>query len=151
MPPRSLSQEERIIAFRKHLALSMDQIRETLDAGDGTLKHPLSVPRVRGQLRLVIRCRSSLPMAWSMSVILNSGKFNGRIDCIDWEGLFVAIDGAKASGFHRHIWQPSEMSCEKHKRPLPDFEPTTVEEFILRGFALLLVAHEKSSSGGFIQ
>jgi len=82
----------------------MEEIRGAMNQDDGCLKHPLLVPRMRGELRLVIRCRSSSQTSWSMSVILYSSRFNGRIDCIDWEGLFVAIDGTKAMGFHRHVW-----------------------------------------------
>jgi hypothetical protein len=151
MPPRPLSIEERTIAVPKHLDLSMDQIREALDSNEGTLRHPLSVPHLRGQLRLVIRCRSSNPTAWSMSVILYSSKFDGRIACIDWEGLYVDINGRECAGYHRHIWDPAEMNCEKQKLSLPDFQPATIEEFILRGFELLAIEHQKSSSGGFIQ
>lgn len=86
-----------------------------------------------------------------MSVILYSSRFDGRIDCIDWEGLFVTMDGKEASGFHRHIWDPGEMNCEKSKVALPLFRPISVEQFILQGFALLGVKHAPDSSGGFIQ
>jgi hypothetical protein len=151
MSPRRLSPEERIIAASKHLDLSMEQIREGMDRNGGALKHPLVAPRLRGQLRLAIRCRSNSPTAWSMSVILYSRRFDGRVACIDWEGSFVAIDGRKSSGFHRHVWDAMEMSCERPKLPLPDFRPATAEEFILGGFALLAITYKKSSSGGFIQ
>ena len=129
----------------------MEQVRNAMDGNGGCLEHPLSALRIRGHLRLVVRCRNRSPMAWAMSVILNSRRFNGRIACIDWEGLFVASDGSKSSGFHRHIWDAGEMSCEKSKLPLPEFQPTTVEDFILRGFVLLVITYEEKSSGGFIQ
>ena len=124
----------------------MEQIREAMDANDGCLRHPLSVPRMRGQLRLVIRCRRSLPASWSMAVILYSGRVDGRIACIDWEGSFVTIDGERGSGFHRHIWDPGKMDCENSKMPLPAFQPSTVEEFISQGFALLGVKNAEDSS-----
>lgn len=129
----------------------MGQIKEIMDANNGLLKHAVVVPRVRGQLRLVIRCRNDSHQCWSMSVILYSVRFDGRIDCIDWEGLFVTKEGSKASGFHRHIWNPEQMDCEKSKVPLPKFQPTCVEQFILQGFELLRVTHEPDLSGGYIQ
>ena len=85
-----------------------------------------------------------------MSVILYSGRFDGRIDCIDWEGMFVTMDGKAASGFHRHIWDQGRMDCEKSKVALQSFRPTNVEQFILQGFALLDITHEPDS-GGFIK
>jgi hypothetical protein len=129
----------------------MEQIRDAMNANDGCLRHQLVVPRMRGQLRLVIRCRNSSQTCWSMSVILYSSGFDGRIDCIDWEGLFVTIEGKQGSGFHRHIWDPKKMDCEKAKMALPLFQPVGIEQFILQGFALLGVKHEPDSPGGFIQ
>jgi len=129
----------------------MEQIRDIMNANDVSLRHPLIIPRMRGQLRLVIRCRSNSETCWSMSVILYSSRFDGRIDCIDWEGLFVTIDGKKGSGFHRHLWNPEKMDCEKGKEALPLFRPSTVEQFIRQGFVLLGITHEAGSSGGFFQ
>jgi hypothetical protein len=86
-----------------------------------------------------------------MSLILYSSRFDGRIDCIDWEGLFVTMEGAKGSGFHRHIWDPEKMSCEDTKIALPLFKPAGVEEFVLDGFKLLGVTHNPDLPGGFIR
>ena len=81
-----------------------------------------------------------------MSLVLYSKRFDGRISCIDWEGLFVSIDGGKASGFHSHVWDPKEMSCERLKEPLPHFDPARIEDFILQGFHLLGIKHEEVDS-----
>ena len=86
-----------------------------------------------------------------MSVILFSRRFDGRIDCIDWENLFVNDDGKAGHGFHRHIWNPEMMSCEKTKMALPLFRPTGVEQFILQGFKLMRITYNSDSTGGFIQ
>jgi hypothetical protein len=146
MPPRRLSPEERIIEAPKRLNLTMQQIREAMAKGRGDLRHPLSVPKMRGQLRLSIRCRNDSPASWAMSVILYSHRFDGRIGCIDWEGLYVTMDGGKASGFHCHVSDPKAMHCEELKRALPQFKPTRVEEFILQGSKLLGIRHEEDSS-----
>lgn len=82
-----------------------------------------------------------------MSVILYSDRMDGRIDCIDWEHMFEAMDGAKGSGFHRHIWDPTTRSCEKSKILLPQFNPQSVEEFILQGFTLMGIAHQPGAGG----
>jgi hypothetical protein len=129
----------------------MEAIRAVMNANRGDLRRPLLVARARGQLRLVIRCRTSSHTSWAMSVILYSGRFDGRIDCIDWEGSFLTIDGKTASGFHRHVWDPKTMNCEKSKVALPLFQPANVEDFILQGFALIGVTHQPDRAGGFIQ
>lgn len=85
-----------------------------------------------------------------MSVILYSSRFDGRIDCIDWEGLFDTIDGQRASGFHRHVWDPRKMDCENSKIALPRFKPSGIEQFILQGLALLGITYELGL-GEFIQ
>ena len=82
-----------------------------------------------------------------MSVILYSNRVDGRIDCIDWEGMFDTMDGAKGSGFHRHIWDAVKKDCEKSKIALPLFKPSTVEEFILQGFTLLGITYEPGVGG----
>lgn len=100
-----------------------------------------------GQLRIQIRCKNNSPVCWSMSVILYSNAGEGRIDCIDWEPTFVTIDGVKASGFHRHIWDPKKKSCEHSKVALPQFNPQSVEEFIRMGFGLMGIEHDPSRGG----
>jgi hypothetical protein len=124
----------------------MGQIREAMAAENGSLRHALRLPGIRGQLRIVVKCRNNSPTCWSMSVILYSNRFDGRIDCIDWEGLFVTMDGGRGSGFHRHKWDHEEMSCEKSKIALPRFTPTSVEEFILQGFALFGITVQEEGS-----
>ena len=98
---------------------------------------------IRRGLRLVIRCRHPSQTSWSMSLILNTARFDGRIDCIDWEPLFVSTDGSKCSGFHRHLWNAKVMSCDRFKVPLPQLEATSAEDFIVLGMQILGVAVRK--------
>ena len=128
----------------------MDQIRNIMDANGGNLEHGLVVPRARGQVRLIVRCRNNLCTCWSMAIILNSKRFNGRIDCIDWESQFVATDGQTRTGFHRHAWDAKKGSCERSKVALRRFQPRNVEQFIVEGLTLLGVSHKVSPPGGFI-
>jgi hypothetical protein len=146
MPPNRASPEERILLAVKRLNLSMGQIREKMDATGGDLKHALSVPGLRGELRIQVRCRSDAAASWSMSVILLGNRFNGRIDCIDWEGLFKTMDGGQGSGFHRHIWSAKDMSCNDNKVALPQFRPAEVRDFILQGFAIMGVRHREDAN-----
>ena len=146
MPTGQLSPEKRIVEARKFLDLTMGQIRDAMAAENGSFKHALRLPGMRGQLRVVVKCRNSSPTCWSMSVILYSSRFDGRVDCIDWEHLFVTMDGQSGSGFHRHIWHSEVMSCEKYKLALPEFRPTSVEEFILQGLALFGVVLQEEES-----
>jgi hypothetical protein len=143
MPSRRFSPEERILASVKRLDLTIAGIKAEMDASGGTLEGRLSVKGSRGLLRLVIRCRHPSPTSWSMSLILNSERFSGRVDCIDWEPLFVSIDGSRCSGFHRHIWNSKVMTCDRFKLPMPQFRPTSAEEFIVMGLRILDVAVKK--------
>ncbi len=139
MVSKQLSPEARIINAFKHLDLTLEEVKAEMDRNHGNLEWNLRIPRLRGSLRLVIRCRHSSPAAWSMSVILNSNRFDGRIACIDWEPLFASIDGMKCSGFHRHVWNEKAMSCDRDKVALDQFNPTSLEEFILQGLELFRV------------
>ena len=82
----------------------------------GAFDQPLTVKHLRGLLRLAIRCKREMPSSGSMgsmAIILNSSRFDGRIDCIDWEPLFIAVDGNRYKGFHKHAWDAKSMSCER--------------------------------------
>jgi hypothetical protein len=74
-----------------------------------------------------------------MSIVVNGARFNGRIDCIDWEGSFVDTESVRNRGFHRHLWDPKIMSCESLKMALPRFLPSSAEAFIIEGLLLLKV------------
>jgi hypothetical protein len=139
MPSSRLSPEERILGAVKHLDLTLSEIKEQMDLTGGSLDERVNVRGSRGILRFVIRCRHTSQTSWSMSLILNSARFDGRIDCIDWEPLFVDIDGKSNRGFHRHIWNAKAMSCDRSKLPLPHFRPSDAEDFIVLGARMLRV------------
>jgi hypothetical protein len=140
MPARRPSPEQNIIAATKHLGMTLAEMRETMDRNSGELRQAkLTVPRIRGQLRLNIGCRQPQRESWRMSVVLYSPRFDGRIQCIDWEGWFVDIDGLRQVGFHEHLWDEAARSCDHQKRPLVGFDPATVLEFIEAGFAIMKV------------
>jgi hypothetical protein len=137
MPTKRRLPEERILDSVKRLNLTLATLKAEMNVNAGTFDGLLGVQRLSGRLRLIIRCRHAFPGSWSMSVVLNSGRFDGRIDCIDWEPLFVSIDGIRCNGFHRHVWNPKSMSCDRFKMPLAEFRPTSAEEFIVQGLKLL--------------
>jgi hypothetical protein len=149
MPNRRLSPEERLLRTPKHLNLSIEEIISQMTLNLGDLEAPLRAGRIRGHVRIVIRCRHLSPTSWSMSIILNSSRFDGRIDGIDWEGLFVSTDGTRHSGFHRHDWDAKVMSCERRKIPLTEFKPSSMEQFVIQGLALLgvILRKEPNSHG----
>lgn len=133
MPAKRRSTEERIRRSAKQLAVTLAEIKAIMDANFGDFEADLHVARMRGRLRLILKCRHTSFASWSMSLILNDHRFNGRIDCIDWEPLFDSIDGRRCSGFHRHVWNSKQMSCDRFKVPMDGFNPASVEEFILAG------------------
>lgn len=146
MPAKRQSPEQRVRAAIKTLGFTLGALKTEMNGNGGNFEGLLNVQRLRGRLRLVIRCRHPLPSSWSMSLILNSSRFDGRIDCIDWEPLFVAVDGTRCSGFHRHEWSAKEMNCDYFKLPLPSFQPSSAEEFIVQGMDLLKVIPRKEES-----
>jgi hypothetical protein len=143
---RSLSVPEKLRESTKLLDMTMSEIRDAMDRNDGELRAAvLRVPRLRGQLRLKICCRRPVSSCWAMAVVLYSSAMDGRIDCIDFENRFEDIDGNVRGGFHRHLWDRAEGSCERHKVALPDFKPSDVGNFIKRGFLLLnIIPKEKA-------
>jgi hypothetical protein len=143
MPSRGLSPEQRILQASKRLDLTLDEIKRTIDKDAGNLKSELLVPRMRGELRIQIRCPRASFTSWAMAVVLYSSRFTGRIDCIDWEPLFVCMNGLKCAGYHRHMWNAKVMSCEKFKAPLPLFRPSSTEEFIVQGLKLFTVSYRE--------
>jgi hypothetical protein len=146
MPSKRPSAEERILRSEKGLGLTISQIKAAMDAGGGATEARLKVKHCRGELRLAIRCRHSSHTSWSMSLILNSARFNGRLDCIDWEPLFISIEGKRCNGFHRHIWNAKAMSCDRFKLALTPFQPASAEEFILLGAQLLAVFFKREET-----
>jgi hypothetical protein len=69
------------------------------------------------QMRWIIRCRSEDETCWSSRLLLD----NWAIDGVDCERRFVCLDGSRATGWHRHIWDISTASCDGHKEPLGGF------------------------------
>jgi hypothetical protein len=119
---KRLSPPEKIRLAEKFLDMTMSELRNGMDLNGGQIRAAmLRVPRMRGQLRLKILCRSNVPSCWSMSVVLYSpsGK-DGRIDCIDFENRFEDVNGQICSGFHRHQWDCEQGDCERLKSGLPE-------------------------------
>jgi hypothetical protein len=55
------------------------------------------------------------------------------VDGIDWLRRFDAPDGTKATGWHRHYWNPAEQNADIHV-PLADFGSglKNVGDFLIR-------------------
>lgn len=143
---RRLSPPEKIREANKFLDMTMSEIRRMMDEKRGEIRAAvLWVPRMRGQLRLKILCRSDVPSCWSMAVVLYSNAVDGRIDCIDFENRFEDVNGMVCSGFHRHQWDNVHGSCERQKIALPEFNPPDVGTFIKSGFRLLNITHKEEA------
>ena len=78
-------------------------------------------------------------MSWAMAILLN----NQRIDGIDWEPIVQDHRGKShdCKGWHRHIWTSANADTEKEC--LPNFNPATIREFLLRGLEILKVQLRK--------
>ena len=146
MGSKRLSTLERIVGAEKIVDLSLADIRRLMDLHGGSLDQPIRVHRIGVKIRLVIRCRHESYTSWSMSIIVNAADFDGRVDGIDWEILFVSIDGLKCRGFHKHQWNPKAASCERYKLPLPNFTPATPTDFLVDGLKILNVTMKEGPS-----
>lgn len=135
MPKKPASNEDRIRRAVKRLEFEIESLEDVLAENGGYLDAIASTGPSVGTVRVIVRVRrADKPYKWAMSVLLN----NQRIDGIDWEP-YVKDHRGKAhdcTGWHRHIW--SATAADKLKECLPSsFNPSTVREFLLRGFALL--------------
>jgi hypothetical protein len=74
-----------------------------------------------------------------MAVLLN----NQRIDGIDWEATVHDHRGKNCKGWHRHIW--TAAATDTLKECLPNFDPGTIQDFLLSGFRILKVQLKKES------
>lgn len=95
-------------------------------------------------LRLNITTRAEIRESWSVSI-----KLHGiRIDCIDHEPAYRMLDGSKAAGWHRHIWNPSQDSADKHKVPAPAIDGfRDRNEFLIRVFSEMKILLNKTDHG----
>ena len=125
---------ERIRTEEKYFDVSLSEVERTLtDSGrlECTCEHHVNGGGLFA-LKLNLYTRSSLPTSWSAALKLN----RTRIDGIDHESRFRTADrhGEWASGWHRHQWDRTTRSAERHKCPLPGFGSGQlgIRDFVLR-------------------
>lgn len=138
--PKPLSIENQVRRTAKKIEFSIDSLEARL-AEDGSDFICRSTIRGRKEfVRLIVRTRrGDRPMSWAMAILLN----NQRIDGIDWEPSVQDHRGKShdCKGWHRHIWTPANADTEKEC--LPNFNPTTIREFLLQGLEILKVQLRK--------
>ena len=145
MRKRAKSVEKLIAADIKRLPLTFSELKCELDMSQGDFRSALKIKRKCATLKLVLRCkRPDLPEACTMAVVLGTTA----ITYIDWHRVeFIGIDGMREMGWHQHVWSEEEGSCENHRQSLPEFNPTTVQEFIEQGFRLLNIIVKEAADG----
>lgn len=144
---KRLSAEERILASQKHLALSLEQIRDRMNADNGCLRNRFRLRACEGNSGLLSDVGTTRPAVGQCpSYCIAQGSTEESIASIG-RGMFETMEGTKGHGFHRHIWDPVKRNCEQSKMALPLFKPQSVEEFILQGFTLMGIAYEPGTGG----
>jgi hypothetical protein len=98
------------------------------------------------EIRWAMSLRSPKPHNWQMSLLLH----NIRFDCIDHEWTVTDHRGHQCTGWHRHIWDPTNENCDFKKECLDDFgSHRTIQEFVRDGCSLMgLMLDEEGESGG---
>jgi len=87
-------------------------------------------------IRLNINCQSKAPQGWAIALKLH----NERIDGIDWEPEFLAVDGSIGHGWHRHQWDQRRQSAKHTKTPAPDFDGIdSREQLLIRAFSIMRI------------
>ena len=130
-----------IVQSEKYFDVSIPEIFRAVStpAGkfDRTEEHSV-VDEYGGEYRMVIRlnvnCQSIVPEGWTAALKLHKW----RIDGIDWESEFDAIDGSTGYGWHRRRWDQKARSAEKRKIPIADLDGIDGrEQFLIRVFKIM--------------
>ena len=140
-----------IVAGKKYFDVSRAEILRNLDGGDGKCEQEIEheVETKFGSthvvvLRLNINCKGRYPESWS--VALKLAKI--RIDGIDHEGKFDAIDGSKGRGWHRHIWSERQQNAERQKIAVSGLDGIDSREtFLIRVFKLMNIILNSADHG----
>jgi len=133
MAPR-LALEERAVRQVKFMDLTFWQLADAIDKQRDVKVTLRTKPRL-GKLKIQIRCRSNVPEAWTMALILN----NTPVDWIDHHGRYVDRHGLLQHGWHHHVWDAQSKSSKNGRERLDGFVPLTAQEFIISGLACLNV------------
>jgi len=114
-----------------------ERSEEQLVADEYGVEHPVL-------MRLNVNCQSVVPQGWTVALKLHKI----RVDGIDWEQDFDAIDGTKGHGWHRHQWNQRKQDAKDSKIPLADFDNVDArEQFLIRALSLLKIKWNKVDYG----
>ncbi len=113
----------KIRAADKYFDVSLQEIQRALLVqgkcdiyGEVDIEDENGLP-VTASLRLNIAGGADRPLtSWSLALKLH----NVRIDGVDHEFRFDMPDGTFGHGWHRHQWNASDESAERHKLPVGD-------------------------------
>jgi hypothetical protein len=87
-------------------------------------------------IRLNVNCQSQVPEGWTIALKLHKE----RIDGIDWEAGFYAVDGSRGRGWHRHQWNQRTQSAKHTKIPTADFDSVDGREaFLIRALSIMRI------------
>jgi hypothetical protein len=83
---------------------------------------------------------------WSVALLLH----NERVDGIDFEARYTAMDGQSCSGWHRHCWNEEAKEAKTQKRPLAALDGVdNIEDFLIRIFAALRIRLNQEDHGTY--
>lgn len=88
-------------------------------------------------LRLNLHAKSEFPTSWTAALKLH----HVRIDGIDYEPVFLTMDGTLASGWHRHHWDANTLNADRDKRQLASFGggKFNIRTFVIRAASELCI------------
>lgn len=138
-------------AAEKYFDVSLPEIERQLTAtGCWELTCEQEVTDENGEtvaavLRLNISCKSRHPAGWTIALKL----CKERIDGIDRENRYDAMDGTEKSGWHRHVWDSRTQSAKEGKQPIQGFDDPrlTRSDFLVRAFSAMRVLVSRHDHG----
>ena len=97
-------------------------------------------------LRLNIACPIfDLPESWTISLKLH----NERIDGVDFLRSYRDENGNRASGWHRHIWDPNAQNADRHSELRDVNNIKTINQFLIRTLSIMKTKYNAVDDGNF--
>jgi hypothetical protein len=140
-----------IVASDKYFDVSMAEINRALIGSSGkfdraeeqTITDEYGVDH-EVLVKINVNCQSVVPEGWTIALKVHKE----RVDGFDHEPEFDAIDGTKASGWHRHQWDQRQQTAKYIKIPISDFDGVdSREQFVIRAFNLMRIKVNRTDHG----
>ena len=122
-----------ILEEEKYFDISMAEIVRAIESEEGQVEIFCDHCTIHEGLEIVVQLRLRIggsltePESWQVALLLHSI----RIDGVDHESWYTALDGEEREGWHRHQWNRRESSADRTKCPVEGLEDCPSLEIFL--------------------